>query len=293
MNTKTKIKENFFKKIIFKIADPITSKIKSLKNKHHGESCYVFGDGISIKWFDLSAFSDKPGIFLNKIIFHKQSKFLNIKYGIFLEPWYFYPYFWDRLDSKKILNDGIHKIYRKIIKSRPEVPFFTHLSNYPVLWDNNIYYLFQAIQDPDPDSKFSKFLDECYLSGENIYKGSLHCAVSLAIHMGFKEIFLVGCDYTHEKSRSQHWYEKGEGKIKLQHNYQKNFFDIASKYVKITTITVEGKGNVLPSITYSDFTGKQASFKENQDLIDISIMNALHKSPWYNIFKLKYPKHDE
>jgi len=290
---KTKKKLSLLKKIVLKVANPIIKRTSLLKDAHRGESCYIFGDGISVKWFDLSSFSDKPVISLNKIVLHNDSNFLNLKYGIFLEPWYFYPYFWDRLDSKKILNDGIHKIYRKIIKSRPEVPFFTHLSNYPVLWDNNIYYLFQAIQDPDPDSKFSKFLDECYLSGENIYKGSLHCAVSLAIHMGFKEIFLVGCDYTHEKSRSQHWYEKGEGKIKLQHNYQKNFFDIASKYVKITTITVEGKGNVLPSITYSDFTGKQASFKENQDLIDISIMNALHKSPWYNIFKLKYPKHDE
>ena len=288
MNTKTKIKENFFKKIIFKIADPITSKIKSLKNKHHGESCYIFGDGISIKWFDLSAFSDKPGIFLNKIIFHKQSKFLNIKYGIFLEPWYFYPYFWDRLDSKKILNDGVHKIFRKVIKERPDISFFTNLSNYPVLWEPNIFYLFKTIQDSE-----CKFFEECYLSGENIYQGSIKCSISLAIYMGFKEVFLVGCDYTHEKSRTQHWYEKGEGKIKLHHNYQKNFFDIASKYIKITTVTLDGKSDILPSITYSDFTGKQASFKENQDLIDISIMNALHKSPWYNIFKLKYPKHDE
>ena len=231
---------SLLKKIVLKVADPILSRVVSLKNAHYDESCYIFGDGISIKWFDLSSFSDKPVISLNKIALHKESNSLNIKYGLFLEPWYFYPYFWDRLDSKRVLNDGMHEIFREIIKSFPDVPFFTHLSNYPVIWDSNVYFLFQTIQDPDPNSKFSKFLEECYLSGESIYKGSLHCSVSLAIFMGFKEIFLVGCDYTHEKSRSKHWFEKGEGMLTPGGSsnmgktaYQKKFFNIACKYVKI------------------------------------------------------------
>ena len=270
---------NFLKKILYKISEPILNRITSIKNNHEGESCYIFGDGISVKWFDLSLFSDKHVITLNKIIFHKQSNFLNLKYSLFLEPWYFYPYFWDRLDTKRWLKDDVHKLFRKFIKSRPDVYFFTNLSNYPVLWDSNIFFLFQTIQDHE-----SRFFEECYLSGQNIFKGSIQCAVSLAIYMGFKEIFLVGCDYTHEKSRNKHWFEKGEGVLAPHPEYQKIFFNIASKYIKITTITVEGKGNVLPSITYSDFTGKQTLFKENKDLTDISILNSLTKSPWYNIF---------
>jgi len=267
------------KKILFKISNNILRRVETIKNSHCGESCYIIGDGVSIKWFDLSFFSDKPVIALNKIVFHKQSKFLNIKYSIFLEPWYFYPIFWDRLDTKKWLKDDIHKLFRKFIKSRPDVYFFTNLSNYPVLWEPNIFFLFQTIKDRE-----YKFFEECYLNGQNIYQGSIQCAVSLAIYMGFKEIFLLGCDYTHDKCRNKHWFEKGEGVHAPHPGYQKSFFDIACKYIKITTITMEGKSNVLPSITYTDFTGQEIFFKENKDLTDISILNSLTKSPWYKIF---------
>ena len=46
------------KKILFKVMDPILSRVSSLKNHHAGESCYIIGDGVSIKWFDLASFSD-------------------------------------------------------------------------------------------------------------------------------------------------------------------------------------------------------------------------------------------
>lgn len=49
-----KLKTFVKKKIIYNIASPILSKIRTLKNKHEGETCYLFGDGASIKYFDLS-----------------------------------------------------------------------------------------------------------------------------------------------------------------------------------------------------------------------------------------------
>ena len=45
--------------------------------------------------------------------------------------------------------------------------------------------------------------------------------------MGFKEIFLVGCDYTHEITRSHHWFEKGQGKISKKPDYLEIFLNIA------------------------------------------------------------------
>ena len=271
-----------YKKFLFKFANPILSRIYSLKNYHKGESCYIFGDGISIKWFDLSSFSDKPVISLNKIAFHKQSNFLNLKYCLFIEPYYFYPYFWDRdeattkITGKKFFKNNIQKKFREIIKTRKDTTFFTNLSNYPVLWSSNIFYLFQMINDID-----LKFFEECHLGQENIFKGSFRSAISLAIYMGFKEIFLVGCDYTHETTRSHHWFEKGVGVIKKQPKYQENFLNIAQKYAKLTTITLEGNGTFLPSKTYKQFTGKEPSIKENHDLMDNSMLIALSKDPWF------------
>ena len=272
----------FVKKIIFQISKPILNPILSLKNIHKGESCYIFGDGISIKWFDLKEFTNKPVFSLNKIAFHKQSNFLNLKYSLFIEPFYFYPYFWDRDKAtveetgKKFFKNNIQEKFRDIIGQQNNTTFFVNLSNYPVLRNPKINYLFQLIHDEE-----SNFLRECYQNNENIFKGSLRSAISLAIYMGFDEIFLVGCDYTHQTTRSHHWFEKGYGKIKKQPKYQENFLNIANKYAKLTTITLEGSGTFLKSKTYKEFTGKEPSFKENYDLMESSMLNILSKDPWF------------
>ena len=51
---------------MFKISNNILRQVETIKNSHIGNSRYIIGDGVSIKWFDLSFFSDKPGIDLNK-----------------------------------------------------------------------------------------------------------------------------------------------------------------------------------------------------------------------------------
>ena len=68
----------------------------------------------------------------------------------------------------------------------------------------NIFHLFGTINDPEFD-----YFKDCNKNGIGIYEGSLHASISLAIYMGFEEIILVGCDYTHKNSRIGHWYEKG------------------------------------------------------------------------------------
>ena len=41
---------------------------------HKGKTCYIFGDGPSIKYFDLSRFDDYIGISCGNQIFHKDFK---------------------------------------------------------------------------------------------------------------------------------------------------------------------------------------------------------------------------
>ena len=264
------------KKALYKIADPILSKVSRFKNKHEGETCYIFGDGVSIKYFDLSLFSDKISFSIGNIFFHKSFDSLNVKYASIFEPYYFYPYRREKTPLKKINKNYIQKKYREFIRTNSKIRYFTSLSNYPVLWNSNIFYLFQKIPEDD-----FKFMNECFHNNEDIFKGSFRCVISLAIYMGFKEIILVGCDYTHEKAMSHHWFEKGVGVIKKQPKYQENFLNIAQKYAKLTTITLEGNGTFLPSKTYKQFTGKEPSIKENHDLMDNSMLIALSKDPWF------------
>ena len=267
------------KKGLYKIANPILSKVTRFKNKHEGETCYIFGDGVSIKYFDLSLFSDKISFSLGKIQYHKDFRFLNCKYCLMLEPYYFYPYFRLKMPPHTLWRNNIQKIYRKFINYNKDINFFINFSNYPLLWNSKVDYLFYKF----PDQNF-KFEEECNLNGVDVFKGSLRSAITLAIYMGFKEIFLVGCDYTHEKARNRHWYEKGEGTMRPDGEYDKKFFNIATKYLKITTITLQGKGNVLPGISYIDYTKKEPKYSENIYLSNISNLKTFAEWPGYKIF---------
>ena len=80
------------KNVLEKIARPITDKVLNLKGRHKGESCYILGDGISVKWFDLGTFPKKPALTLSCVPFHKQASSLNIRYSLLVQPYYFYPY---------------------------------------------------------------------------------------------------------------------------------------------------------------------------------------------------------
>lgn len=262
---------SLIKKIIYKYFSSDLNKISTFKKKHAGESCYIFGDGVSIKWFDLNVFPKKITFSLNKFLMHNDASNLNIKYHLELEPYYFYPYYKSppNFKNKWIKNRVKDEILHYTRKHN--ISLFTSLTNYPILRDNNFYFLFNNLSD----DKFN-FLKECKKEKINIFSGVLRAAVFLAIYMGFNEIILVGCDYTHKHSKSRHWYDKGKGINTSHTNYQKKFFEIALKYSKIITITTYGGGNILKGVPYSKYTGHNLNFKENYELLDKNSLDILH-----------------
>jgi hypothetical protein len=266
--------------MIDRIFSPITNRIQAFKNCHKGESCYIFGDGVSIKWFDLSAFPKKITFTLNQFLFHNQASLLNLKYHLLIQPFFFYPYI--KLDKQyggKWYKNKIINKYQEVFREKKNLKYFISLSNYPVLNDSNIFHFYKTMDDSNFD-----FIQECKLNEIDIFEGVFCASISLAIYMGFKEIVLVGCDYTHKISRSGHWYEKGRGIITLNKNYHTKFLEIAMKYVKIITITLEDKGTIINGISYNKFTNKIASFKENIQIADIETLKLLDTYPGYKVF---------
>ena len=270
---------NLFKNSLFKFCSPVLRKINYFHNAHRGESCYIFGDGVSVKWFELKAFNDRICFTLGVLPFHKRSADLNIKYSLLVEPKYFYPYFKLPSPYNYWWKNNIQIKYREMFNRESERDFFVNLSNYPVLRGRNIYHTFQRFIDVQFD-----FQKQCIAEAENMYDGSFSTAITLAVFMGFSKITLVGCDYTHADSRSLHWYEKGEGVRVSQLGYKRKFIEIAQKNVSIDTITTNGGGSYLKGITYKNFTGKELRYQENYELLDLEILNSLASWPGYNIF---------
>lgn len=167
-------------------------------------------------------------------------------------------------------------MYKSLIYENPEKHFFFNLSNWPFLKFKNTYFTFRKYVAKDLN-------DDLISNHISCFDGVLRNAISLAIYMGFKDIYLVGCDYTYSPSQHYHWYENGEGLSRNIQDYQKDFFTIAKKYANITTITLNGKSDILDYITYEDFTKKTLEYKENIQLINEKYLLALKKWEGFKI----------
>lgn len=269
----------YFKKLLIYLFKYELEKVSSLKGKGNQSSCYIFGDGVSLKWFDLEKFSDKPSIVLSFLVFHKDYKKLNVILNLLTEPFYFYPFVRQTINNKKWKINKIQERFRIVIDENENVPFLLNISNYFAIRRKNIFFTYETIEKFD-------FALECKSKGFDIYNGSLRTAIAYAIFMNFKEVILVGCDYTHYFSKSMHWYEKGEGVLIPKPDYDLDFFVLASKYIKITTLTLEGGSKILPYVTYKDYTCKDPIFKENLDLIDFEDAKILSTWDDYKIFNV-------
>lgn len=266
------------KDLLFQFCQPELAKIQRYKDIHKGDSCYLIGDGISLKWFDLEEFSNKISIASGSLIpFHKEFKVLNAKYLMLMEPFWFYPAFWSKNISKSTSMPYISKAYRDIIKENQDKQFFLSLSNYPVLKSKNLTYMFRDIKDERLPADFiTRRIDA--------FHGSLRSSVLLTIYMGFGHCYLVGCDYTHVPSRNLHWYEKGQGVFCPHENYNKDFFEIAKEFIDITTITINGTSDFINSETYKEHTGRDPVYRENTELVDERYMQVLATWPGYSIY---------
>jgi hypothetical protein len=267
----------YIKKLVFYISYPITKKTYELYKKHDGESCYIFGDGISIKFYDLKQFSDKVSIVGNYIPFHNDFESLNAPYCVMTAPFYFSPIFGYENPKFKNYLYKTSKLYKQLISKYKKKYFFLNLSNYPFVKSKNVYFNFLNYSD--------KRLNETFISNRiNCFSGVLRNSISLAIYMGFSKIHLVGCDYTFTPTQQLHWYEKGEGVSLEMPGYENEFFKIASEFAEITTVTLNGKSDILNHITYEQLTGKKPLFRENTELMDIKYLDVLSTWEGYSIY---------
>jgi hypothetical protein len=115
------------------------------------------------------------------------------------------------------------------------------------------------------------------------FTSSFTAAISTAIYLGFSKAYLVGFDYTHRPSRTGHWYEHGPGNLSDHSNYNKEFIERAQYDIQLTTVTLDGAGDVLPHISYQELTGNVPRLRNQRELISEYHLRLLKKLPFYEI----------
>jgi len=261
--------------LLYKNKNKINDLI-NLKDIHKGQECYIFGDGVSLKYFDLSVFGDKIGIGSNNLIFHKDFKKLNIKYYSIYEPFWFLPYFVSGFKGVKIWKNKIQKYHSLRAKENKQITFFTDISNSIRFKGSNIFYVSNQIMN--------NITHENFISHKiNSFEGSLRAQITMAIFLGFKKAYLVGHDYTHEESLSRHFYENGIGKKNSFYKWNYEFLEKVKKEITLITITRIGGSSSVNSIKYSKFCSKELEYKENHMIVLKEDLMTLKSWPFYKI----------
>ncbi len=266
------------KQLVVQIMHRQLSRLDLLYQRHAGEHCYIFGDGISLKWMDLHQFTNRPSILGSMSIYHKEINALNIPYCAITEPYFFYPMFPYRSSGKlQLLRHFLHCEYKKSIIENPQTLFLANISNYPVLRMPNVLFVSRWYAPPfESKNPFRRRADS--------HVGTLKFQLSLAIYLGFKKAYLLGHDYTHFPSRARHYYEKGVGVPNENRGFSREYLEYAKPHIDLVTVTIEGESETMDSITYKELTGKDPNFRENIELVDMVKLQSLATWHDYSIF---------
>lgn len=254
---------SFINKILLSIFFNLLKKNKKFKDVHKGESCYIFGNGSSLKWYDLKQFNDRVSIGCGALFAHTDIEEINLKYYYIAHPLFFYKY-WRNPYSGKYEKNKIGKFYKRKIKKNFDIEYFASLSNYFGIQGKNINYVYHFGQA-------NKLNIGNQMNGVfSMMTGSFPGMIGMALYMGFEEITLVGCDYASNPRKPSHFYDYGdEVGVYSDRVFYDEILNSVKELSKINTIVIDNKykGVVIPSITYFDFTNRIPNYKENHELI--------------------------
>lgn len=266
-------------KLIYQVGKRELKKNSKYKNAHKGESCYIFGNGVSLKNMELERFNDKISIGCNSLFTHKDFYKLNCKYYLIPPSILFYPYrkFYGRLQKNYL---GL--LYREKINQFVDTQFFISLTNCFNMRGNNISYIHHFGSKQWQPGQYE--MDGAF----SFMEGATHAMLGAAMYMGFSSAVLVGVDYTFSPRRLKHFFETGPGKIAdttENQDYAGELFQACGEKLKMSTITLDGdKSDLLDYEGYSAYTGQNMQYKENSEIVDAHSLECLNKLGFYDIY---------
>ena len=281
---------NLKNRILFKLTEKILLRNKRFKGIHEGESCYLFGNAKSLKYYDLSLFNDRVSIGCNGLFFHKDFSKIGLSYYFNGDPFYMYPY-WRNIYTARIERHILGDLFKKKISENKSINYFLNISDSPISRGENIFYAHHFGQ------QFNGYkncrLDGAFSANQNALSGM----IGLAIYMGFKDITLVGCDHLMKPKTSEHFYEYG--RLDQDHSpsiINEKVIKSAQTFLKIRVLIPNDlyKGHIIPHIQYEELTGKAPHFKENYEIISDADFKILRQNNCgYSITEKEFRENNE
>tara|TARA_B100000767_G_C19748343_1_gene529577 strand:+ start:1173 stop:2048 length:876 start_codon:yes stop_codon:yes gene_type:complete len=272
---------NLKNRLLFKLTEKLILRNQKFKGIHNGESCYVFGNAKSLKYYDLSLFNDRVSIGCNQLYLHKDFSEIKMNYYYDGDPFNFYPFLRDPY-TRKIVRHVLGDLYKKKMRANTDVKYFLNVSDYPNMRGKNIFYAHHF------GEQFGNYRN-CSLDGVfSANQSALSGMVGMAIYLGFKDITFVGCDALLRPRSSCHFYEYGM--MDAINDDKVGSLDVitaAQEFVDLRVVSPNDnhQGDLIPYIQYEELTGKTPKYKENYEIISDYDLDILSKCSYPYLIK--------
>lgn len=235
-----------------------TDKIRAFKDKHKGERCVLIGNGPSLNKTDIGRLKGECTFGVNGIFYMTDETGFAPTYLV-VEDGFVVSDNIDRINSYQVSHKFFPSVYRDKIKKADNLSFF--------LMNRGFY------ENRGPNFRVPRFSMDC---ADKIYCGQTvtYINLQLAFYMGFKEVYLIGMDFTYTipqsavvtgynilstEDDSNHFHKDYFGKGKRWHDPQLDMVKRAYEYAdlvykwhdrKIYNATLGGKLEVFQRVDF-------------------------------------------
>ena len=159
-------------------------KLKQFKDKHKGEDCFIIGNGPSLKKMDLGLLADYHTFGQNKIFMIFEKHDLNLSYLVAVNPYVIE-------QSKKEFEEMYCPVFISHTAGHGVIDDKPHIHRLHTL---NTWSFYEDIAQPICEGMTVTFV-----------------SLLIAYYMGFRRVFLVGCDHYFKQSGGSHEVQVYEG----------------------------------------------------------------------------------
>lgn len=256
----------------------ILTKNSLYKNKHKGERCFILGNGPSLNNINFSELS-------TEYIFTVNQLFKNPKFGELYTNYHIWsdPIFFDISSEERLDEEYVNEFYKVNTFDNKPICFVPiqakkYIGRFGIDKELNINYIHTCLTFFDGIKRYSD-----YAKLVPSFSTVVINTIQLAIYMGFKEIYLLGCDCTaivamiekeQGKKVNSYAYTLSERDVKLvDTDFEKAFkswMNIFHQYkwvnricnsqnIKLANCTENSILNVIPYISLEKILGENKS----------------------------------
>lgn len=155
------------------------------KNNNGNKRCFILGNGPSTREFDLGKLHDEVVFVVNDFFRYEDINKINPNYYVIMDPFYIYA------DSKYLINIfNVSKICPDIkfwfpINTKKEIDKIENMKH------ENVFYV-SGSRDINTLGDYRIDLTKEIPSIQSV----IHASIYMAVYMGFKEVYLLGCEET-------------------------------------------------------------------------------------------------